>query len=122
MSNEETIQRFIQAVERGDVEQMAEFVADDVEMEWPQSGERFRGKENALKAMQATEIKPEPAGEPRILGSGDLYVLMMPLRYGEEIWHYVGVYQLEGGKIRGTNEFFGTPFPASEARAPFTER
>ena len=91
MSNAETIQRFFEAAERGDLESMAQYVHDDVEMRWPQSGERFRGKDNALRAMMATETRPEPVGEPRIVGSGDVWTMTMPLRYGDEIWHYVGI-------------------------------
>jgi ketosteroid isomerase-like protein len=121
-SNEEVIARFVGAVESGDLETAAELAHDDIEMYWPQSGERFRGKENALKAMRATEVKPEPAGEPRVVGAGDVFAMTMPLRYGEEVWHYVGVFELEDGRIRRTTEFFGAPFPASEARAPYAER
>jgi len=48
--------------------------------------------------------------------------MMMPLRYGEDVYHYVGVFELEGDKIRRTTEYFGAPFPAQEGRAKFAER
>jgi hypothetical protein len=121
MSNEATIAGFVAAVESGDMEAAAQLVHDDIEMYWPQSGERFRGKDNALEAMRASEVKPEPAGEPRIVGGGDVFVMTMPLRYGDEVWHYVGVFEIADGLIRRTTEYFGAPFPASEARAPYAE-
>lgn len=114
--------KFLAAVEQGDMVAASELVHDDIVMEWPQSGERFRGKDNALKALMATEVKPQPAGEPRIVGGGDTWVMTMPLRYDDEVWQYVGIFQLEQGKIRRTTEFFGAPFPPSEARAPYTDR
>ena len=121
-SNEAVIGRFLEAVEIGDVDTLASLAHDDIYMEWPQSGERFRGKANALSALRAQETKPEPAGEPRIIGSGDLWVLMMPLRYGEDIYHYVGVYELRDGKVARSTEYFGAPFPAQEFRAQFTDK
>jgi hypothetical protein len=88
-------------------------------MTWPQSGERFIGRDNALGALLATEEKPEFAGEPRIIGEGSSWVLTMPLRYGADIYHYAGIFELEDGVIRRSTEFFGAPFPAQPARAQF---
>ena len=53
-------------------------VEDDMVMEWPQSGERFVGRANVLAAMGAVEVKPEFAGQPRLIGSGHVWVLMVP--------------------------------------------
>jgi len=113
--------QFFEAAERGDMEALASLVHDDVLMEWPQSGERFRGRENALGALSATEVKPEFAGEPRLVGEGDVWIAMMPLRYGDEVSHYVGVFEIEGGKIRRSTEYFSAPFPAQESRARYAE-
>ena len=47
------------------------------------------------------------------------WVLMVPLRYGEDILHYVAVLEVHGGRIcRGTG-YWGAPFPAQASRAPF---
>jgi hypothetical protein len=97
-------------------------VDDDMVMEWPQSGERFRGRENVLGAMAAVEVKPEFAGSPRLTGSGPLWVLMVPLRYGEDVLQYVAVLELEGGRIRHATGYWGAPFPAQAARAAFVDR
>ena len=88
-------------------------------MEWPQSGERFVGRANVLAAMGAVEVKPQFAGQPRLVGSGNIWVLMVPLRYGEDILQYVAVLELEAGKIRRATGFWGAPFPAQESRAGF---
>jgi SnoaL-like domain len=114
-----TLEQFLAATERRDYAAMAAFAHPEIEMTWPQSGERFIGRDNALGALLATEEKPEFAGEPRIVGEGSSWVLTMPLRYGTDIYHYAGIFELEDGLIRRSTEFFGAPFPAQPARAQF---
>ena len=120
-ANRQVMERFWAAAEAGDLEALSSLAHPDIVMEWPQSGERFRGRENALGALQAQEQKPQPAGEPSLDGCGDLWVARVPLRYGEEIYHYVGVFTLEDGKIRRSTEYFGAPFPPNPARAAFRD-
>jgi hypothetical protein len=121
-SNRAVVERFFAASERGDADVVATLVDDEMVMEWPQSGERFVGRANVLAAMGAVEVKPEFAGQPRLIGSGSVWVLMVPLRYGEDVLQYVAVLELEGGKIRRATGFWGAPFPAQESRAPFADR
>ncbi len=118
-SGREVLEQFLEAVERRDYAAMAALAHPDIEMSWPQSGDRFIGRDNALAAMLATDEKPEIAGEPRIVGEGAVWVLTMPLRYGADIYHYTGVFELADDLIRRSTEFFAAPFPAQPARAPF---
>ena len=122
LTNRELVERFFAASERGDAAAVAAMVDDDMVMEWPQSGERFRGVANVLGAMGAVEVKPQFAGTPRQIGSGDVWVLMVPLRYGEAILQYVAVLELAAGRIRHATGYWGAPFPAQAARAPFLDR
>jgi SnoaL-like domain len=121
-ANRTVIERFFAASERGDRAELASLMGDDMVMEWPQSGERFRGRDNVLAAMAAVEVKPAFAGAPRLVGSGPLWVLMVPLRYGDEVLHYAAVVELEGGRIRRATGFWGAPFPAQASRAAFVDR
>ena len=91
-------------------------------MDWPQSGERFRGRDNVIRAMAAVEVKPQFAGSPRRIGSGQLWVLMVPLRYGEQVQQYVAILEMERGRIRRATGYWGAPFPAQDARAAFIDR
>lgn len=120
-SGRDVIEQFFGAAEGGDLAAAAKWIHPDVVMEWPQSGEHFTGRDNALGAVGAAETKPEFAGEPRIVGDGDVWTVMVPLHYGAEIAHYVGVFELGDGMIRRTTEYFGAPFPAQEARARFAD-
>ena len=121
-SGREILERIIEATERRDPGALRPLMHAQIVGEWPQSGERFTGPENAIGAMTATETKPEVAGEPRIVGSGDLWVMMLPLRYGPDTYHYVGVFELDGGRLRHVTEYFSAPFPAQESRARFADR
>ena len=113
------LEQFLAATERKDYAAMANLAHPEIEMWWPQSGERFVGRDNALGALLATEEKPEFAGEPRIVGEGSSWVLTMPLRYGADLYHYAGIFELQDGLLRRSTEFFGAPFPAQPARARF---
>jgi ketosteroid isomerase-like protein len=119
--NRELVERFFAASERGDPAQVAALIDDDMVMEWPQSGERFRGRDAVLAAMAAVEVKPQFAGEPRLVGSGPLWVLMVPLRYGEDVLHYVAVLEVADGRIRRGTGYWGAPFPAQASRAAYRD-
>lgn len=122
LSNRDIVERFFAASERGEADVVATLVDSEMVMEWPQSGERFVGRENVLAAMSAVEVKPTFAGQPRLVGSGDVWVLMVPLRYGEDILQYVAVLELAGGRVRHATGYWGAPFPAQESRARFADR
>jgi ketosteroid isomerase-like protein len=77
-SNRELVERFFAASERGEADVVGSLVDDQMVMEWPQSGERFVGRANVLAAIGAVEVKSEFAGQPRLVGSGSLWVLMVP--------------------------------------------
>jgi ketosteroid isomerase-like protein len=121
-TNRDLVERFFAASERGDLTALTTMVDDQMVMIWPQSGERFRGRENVLAAMAAVEVKPQFAGSPRLIGSGHVWVLMVPLRYGEDVLDYVAILELENGRIRQATGYWGASFPAQDARAPFVDR
>jgi ketosteroid isomerase-like protein len=120
-ANRDLVERFFAASERGDVEALSTMVDDRMVMSWPQSGERFVGRENVLGAMAAVEVKPQFAGSPRLIGSGRVWVLMVPLRYGADVLQYVAVLEVEDGRIRHATGYWGAPFPAQVARAAFVD-
>lgn len=121
-SASEILQRYMAAEAAGDVAGALALFDEGFVMEWPQSGERFTGPQDALAAISAAEVKPEPVGPPRILGDGAVGVVMMPLKYGDELSHYVGVYEIADGRITHATEYFGAPFAAQAARSAFADR
>ena len=122
LANRRLVERFFAASERGDLAELEALTDDAMVMEWPQSGERFSGRANVLGAMGAVAVKPQFAGAPRLVGSGRTWVLMVPLRYREDLFQYVAILELEGGRIKHATGYWGAPFPAQDARAAFADR
>ena len=121
-ANRALVERFFRAQEQGDGPAVAALMADDMVMEWPQSGERFRGRENVFGAMAAVAVKPTIAGVPRLTGGGNVWVFMAPLLYGDQLQHYVAVIEIGDGRIKRGPGYWGVPFEAQAARAPFLDR
>jgi ketosteroid isomerase-like protein len=106
--NRDTIKRYFQAVEQRDLDAMANLMHDDYTEEYPQSGEKIRGKHNARSILENY-----PGGLPNMIDhsyvvSGDLGVMKMTLEYGD--------------KIKRARAYFGEPFEAPEWRAQWVER
>jgi hypothetical protein len=102
---------------------LATVFAEDIQMWWPQSGERFVGRANVMAANRTRGEMPAPAGEPLIVGSGDVWVLMLPIRYPDGgLFHFVGVFELAGSSIRRATGHWASPLPADPARAAFATR
>jgi ketosteroid isomerase-like protein len=122
MTNRELVEAFFDAQRRGDLDAVAAMLDDEMVMDWPQSGERFRGRANVLGAMQAQRVPPQFAGEPRIIGDGDIWVYMVPLRYGDDLRHYVAVVEVADGRVRHGIGHWAAPFEPDPVRAAFTDQ
>jgi len=98
----------------------AEWYTDETVLEFPQSGERFRGRDKITAWRQEYPARLE--FEPRELrGDGDLWIAETGLRYdGGEPVSVVKVLQFRGHKIVRETIYFADPFPAPDWRAPFT--
>jgi SnoaL-like domain len=98
---------------------------DDYVMEMPQSGERFRGREN-LRAFQ--EARSEHANPPsiwvsRVLVRNGLWVVEAVCDYGGgQVLDAVLIFELRDGKMWRDRWYFAEPFEAPEWRAQWVER
>src|SRR5215213_483967 len=128
--NGEIIERFRDAIASGDMRQMNQLIdehaSDDFVQEWPQSGERIRGKEMSRRLGEAypTETGTNPKMEVRrISGGGDLYVIEGTVDYGDGTpVSYVGVAEFRDGKVAKMTEYFANPFEAPAWRSQYVER
>ncbi len=116
-------QRYWDALGAGDWDAAGSLVHDDYVQEWPQSGERIVGRDNAIAIN-----RDFPGGLPqmkirRTVGDGELGVLEVELTYADGS-HYLGVSVLEfrGGRIARETDYFAQAFPAPEWRAQWVER
>jgi ketosteroid isomerase-like protein len=111
------------ALQAGDWETAGSLLHDDLVQEWPQSGERIIGRDNAIAIERSF-----PGGLPtmrfrRTLADGDLAVLEVELTYADGS-HYLGVsiIELRDGKVARETDYYAQPFQAPEWRAQWVER
>jgi len=111
------------ALQVGDWETAAGCLHDDFVQEWPQSGERIVGRDNAIAIEQSF-----PGGLPtmrfrRTLSGGDLAVLEFELTYADGS-RYLGASILEfrDGKAVRETDYYSQPFQAPEWRAQWVEQ
>ena len=144
MDNHQIAKRYVDAVMAADPQRMAEVVCDDVEVQYPQSGEVIRGRDNYLAVLEnypgglagtvdmelsgasreVSVVRPAPFSMPQITvsGSGNLFVAEGVATYPDGGVYYVAmIMHFEGGEVRRETWYFGEPFEAPAWREPFTE-
>ena len=95
--------------------------ADDAVIEWPQSGERIRGKPNIVALHDASPTAIDIDVE-RITGCGDLWVTEAVIRYGgERPTHAVFIMEFRDDKVVRERDFFGEPFDPPAYRSAWVE-
>jgi SnoaL-like domain len=119
--NRDTLERYFQAFERHDLDAMEELLHEDYVEEYPQSGERIRGKQNWRSVAENYPGLPNMTDHSYVL-SGDLGVLKMTLEYNGNRVYACEIVDFEDGKIKRARAYFGEPFEAPEWRAQWVER
>jgi len=142
--NRQAVDRWFRALNTKQFDKLAALLADiandDVIQEWPQSGERIRGKDNIMAVLQNYPGLPQatvsglrgsednwvltPSWTPlRIIGTGDHYTLEGWVAYPTgEVWNVIDLFDFRDGKLIKVTEYFAAPFPAAEWRAKWVER
>jgi hypothetical protein len=103
-----------------------DLAAEDFVQEWPQSGERIRGRDNA-KAIN--DNYPQMTGSSpsfrlrRISGEGTHWTIEGTIDYGDGTpVSYAGLAELSNGKLVHITEYFANPFEAPAWRTRWVER
>src|SRR6187402_384815 len=87
----------------------AEIFADDAILEWPQSGERIRGKPQIIALHEATPVAVDIAVR-RIIGSGDVWVTEATISYdGASSTKAVFIMEFRDGEVVRETDYFGEP-------------
>ncbi|MBA3687511.1 MAG: nuclear transport factor 2 family protein [Chloroflexi bacterium] len=94
----------------------ATYVTDDVVEIYPQSGERFEGRDRQ-QAFHEAFPNPPIFTVRNVLRSGDLAVVEVDEQYPDgTVWEDVWILQLRNGLVASMTGYFGQPFPAPEWR------
>ena len=105
----------------GDIEAEHEIYHDDVLVEYPQSGERIRGRHN-IQALRGHHPAKLSFTIRRILGSGDLWITEYILTYDNKPSYTVSIMEFRGDQVARETQYFADPFKASPARTQYVER
>src|SRR5271170_2482866 len=94
---------------------------DDAVLEYPQSGERTRGRKN-IQGQRASQPNQKRFTVRRIIGSGDLWVTELILTYDGKPSYTVSIMEFAGDKVARETQYFADPFVAPAFRAQWVER
>ena len=114
------IEQHWKASARGDLDTEHAIYAADAILDYPQSGERFRGQ---------SKIQAQRGGHPaerhftilRIRGGGDLGVSECVITYDGTPTYSVSVMEFTDGLVTHETQYFADPFPAPASRAALAE-
>jgi ketosteroid isomerase-like protein len=94
---------------------------EDAVLDYPQSGERTRGRRN-IQNQRASQPNKKRFTVRRIIGSGDLWVTELVLTYDGKPSYTVSIMEFKGDKVARETQYFADPFVAPAFRAQWTER
>jgi ketosteroid isomerase-like protein len=94
---------------------------DDAVLDYPQSGERTRGRRN-IQGQRTSQPNNKRFTVRRIMGSGDLWVTELVLTYDGKPTHTVSIMEFNGDKVARETQYFADPFVAPASRAQWVER
>jgi ketosteroid isomerase-like protein len=144
LTNREVVERFVEAMKVEDLDRAEQCLAEDVVEDYPQSGERIRGRANRRAVVENYPGRAESVFHPgavrtvvgddhwvmtptmsllRLNGSGERFTATGEIVYpNRERWHIIQLIELRGGKIAKLTTYFAAPFEPAPYRAPFVER
>jgi ketosteroid isomerase-like protein len=123
MKPKELIEQFWQTMESNDFYAVAQLLHDDFVLEWVQSGERIRGRENFAKLNTAYPTQGTwHFTIHSIVADGDEVVTDVSVTDGTLHDRVITFSTIRDGKIWKQVEFWPEPFSAPEWRAEWVEK
>ena len=94
---------------------------EDAVLEYPQSGERIRGRQN-IQASRTAQPNQKRFTVRRIIGAGALWVTEFVLTYDGRPSYTVSIMEFEDGKVARETQYFADPFDPGPSRTQWVER
>jgi ketosteroid isomerase-like protein len=94
---------------------------EDAVLDYPQSGERTRGRRN-IQNQRASQPSKKRFTVQRIIGGGDLWVTELIITYDGKPFFTVSIMEFRGDKVARETQYFADPFVAPASRAKWVER
>ena len=109
------------ASDANDFEAEHEIYHDDAVLEYPQSGERIRGRHN-IQASRFTQPNKKRFMVRRVLVAADLWITELILTYDGVPSYTVSIMEFRDKRVARETQYFGDPFEPGASRAQWVER
>jgi ketosteroid isomerase-like protein len=115
------LQRHWDASDASDFEVEHEIYLDDAVLDYPQSGERIRGRRN-IQESRTVQPNKKRCTIRRMIGGGDLWVSEFVLTYDGVPSYVVSIMEFRGEQVAHETQYFGDRFDPAPSRAHLVER
>ncbi len=118
---QERLERHWRASDASDFDAEHEIYHDDALLDYPQSGERIRGRHN-IQRSRFVQPNKKRFTVRRIVGNGDLWVSEFTLTYDDVPSYVVSIMEFRDGLVAHETQYFADGFEPSPSRVHLTER
>ena len=94
---------------------------EDAVLDYPQSGERTRGRSN-IQNQRSSQPSKKRFAVRRIIGRSDLWITEFILTYDDKPSYTVSIMEFRGDKVARETQYFADAFVAPASRAQWVER
>jgi hypothetical protein len=108
------------ASESGDSVVEHAIYTEDAILDYPQSGERFRGR-STIAAQRGGHPADRHFTVRRIIGGGDLWLSECIITYDGAPTYSVSIMECVDGRVAHETQYFADPFGAPESRSALSE-
>ena len=115
------LERHWKASDAGDFDVEHEIYCEDAVLDYPQSGERIRGRKNIQESRFRQPNKKRFAVR-RIVGREDLWITEFTLSYDNVPSYVVSIMEFRDGLVAHETQYFADRFEPSPTRAHLVER
>jgi len=109
------------ASDANDFEAEHQIYREDAVLEYPQSGERIRGRRN-IQASRFAQPSRKRFTVRRILGTADLWITELIITYDAQPSYTVSIMEFRNGKVVHETQYFGDPFEAPAWRRQWVQQ
>src|SRR3954453_7389907 len=109
------------ASDANDLEAEHDIYREDAVLEYPQSGERIRGRQK-IQSSRAAQPNRKRFTVRRIIGAGDLWVTEYILTYDGRPSYIVSIMEFKDGLVTQETQYFTDRFDPGPSRAHLVEQ
>jgi hypothetical protein len=115
------LKRHWAASDANDFEAEHQIYREDAVLDYPQSGERIRGRQK-IQLSRTAQPNQKRFTVRRIIGAGGLWVTEFVLTYDGRPSYTVSIMEFLDGKVARETQYFADPFEPGPSRAQWVER